>query len=62
MVIQQHVFMEQVEELHKQLIELASDDRIIERFQENDYIAQQRKDSKSCQARLKLAECELAKV
>ncbi|XP_046352527.2 interferon-induced GTP-binding protein Mx1-like [Haliotis rufescens] len=62
MIIQQHVFREQVEEMRILLMDIASDERTMVHIQEDPDMAYTRRECKSRHERLQLAEEELDKI
>ncbi|XP_071108237.1 interferon-induced GTP-binding protein Mx-like [Haliotis cracherodii] len=62
MIIQQHVFREQVEEMRVLLMDIASDERTMVHIQEDPDMAYTRRECKSRHERLQLAEEELDKI
>ncbi|XP_071108236.1 interferon-induced GTP-binding protein Mx-like [Haliotis cracherodii] len=62
MIIQQHVFREQVEDMRMLLMDIASDERTMVHIQEDPDMAYMRRECKSRLERLQLAEEELDKI
>ncbi|XP_071111276.1 interferon-induced GTP-binding protein Mx-like [Haliotis cracherodii] len=62
MIIQLHVFKEQVEDMRTQLMDIASDEKTMDHIEEDADMAYQRRECKSRHERLQLAEEELDKI